>query len=377
MACFQRNLFPTTTLLTDPRPWDADVTIANGQWLALSNAPETIPLHAPTEEDPYDHRQLFTCTLPYAQQVPVRALLWHTNHAGGPRYIMLLASVPGGGLVTNRSLQASIGPPTSPKGICLAKAQLLRTLDPEFIDVVPIPASGEAALAIHLVPYLDHIGALHEFIVSPTQAGQPVTLRTIVSDDGAFGTPAASSIAPGAHIRGRWPQSNGRLRAGSPELAAIDVAAPCPEAGVQFAIGEPGPPVTPFPKGLDAIRYERQAGDTDGSLGGNKGLYGVDAEYTVYIANSADDYIFAAAYLRARNIPYAFFGATDNTAEEPPFFRTQGGVPEIRSSTPGAESVQIKVFSVPPGGPFPYTFRVAVGGAAGLPVNLQIMWKGQ
>lgn len=146
--------------------------------LIVSNAPETISVAEGANT-------LYKTTLQMGSGVStVRVYMWHLNISGEPLTFgvlatpQLFASVRAG----RKIVQNGIFPDLSVPGICLAGAQLYRTLEP-----LPVPGfiTGETLLFEATTPNNGLLGAVLEFDVDASTA--PVMdFRTALKLNGSY-----------------------------------------------------------------------------------------------------------------------------------------------------------------------------------------------
>lgn len=216
------------------------------------------------------------------------------------------------------------------------------------------------------------IGAVVEFsigeVVFPTQVDIRVTVTDSPSNWGPYTAPISMNEPPvpppglphPLHYRGWWPYHTIHLANTISTVDACDAS----QVG-QFVIGG----------GADRTAFANND-PFYGSIPGNPGLYGVNADYTFPVNNKCEENRNVYCYLRARNVgpEGKFWGAAAIGGF------TNLGVDKIRYTRPtGDPDPLLNLCSLNEGGPIsvpagtiqpvPYVLKFASGGSAEMPVN--------
>ncbi|MCH8275176.1 MAG: hypothetical protein IH851_10335 [Armatimonadetes bacterium] len=369
--------------------WASGVS-SNNRALVVSNWPETIELEWPDEADqegeiPFP-AQLYRCEIPLPQsgELEFRLFLWHVNATGSQKYfhivLRMLEGTPAE-VVEHRS-EFGIQDPISATGICLAKVHLFGGTNWVNRPGGDIPTNGELGLPLGGYEVVEDgpqgngfIGAIHEFKVrktgqAPPEQNEKIELRTVISPSPTdFGLPSLQPLSwqPEKHIRGSWAYSDILVESA---VGAIDVnAGPFPRTSFRIA---------QVPDGKDYVLFKKRGlsdpwgDDTWGTALGNRGLYGVNATYKIYVKNSGQDkhldsYIRGASLEIPPDYLPRYLGAISRLVAP-----VNVGVPPLRRWMDGqnveqAEKVPIASQTVFGSTSTVLEFPNAVAGSAGLP----------
>ncbi len=262
----------------------------------------------------------------------VRAYLWHLNEAGRPLQVGLQVE---GAEIERRTGAALIHPNYYHVGMELARFHL-------FGEGGPVPPS-------HIVPNRRLLGALCE-VQMIGEPGAAFTLQSYASSEDApvpdFASPCAELQV---HPRGGWPFSSLCARPGE----AINVA-----GTTEIGLCESGGPD-------QEVFGEAASSLHDGPSRTNRGLWGVDARYSLELTNPSDRDLEVVAEIVARNTGGVFHGAIH---AEPSGIR--GIIPPLEHGR--KNGVQVPLAAVPAGASIDAEVRIAFGGAATLPATLRI-----
>lgn len=161
------------------------------------------------------------------------------------------------------------------------------------------------------------------------------------------------------HHRGRWPYSDTLVL--SPVISPV---AALEWRRLSISYWDPDPPE---PRSADALMFECQTADQYCIEPGNRGLFGVNANYGIQISAAGTHWV--SCWLRARNTGSFYQGAAYDLDEPDPELRKKA-VPPIdlvpfREGVQWLENLQIS-------GPTTIVLPNATGGAATLPCELLI-----
>jgi hypothetical protein len=325
--------------------------------LVLSNNPETI-----AAADTTTARNLYKIEwlIPDSGVLNFRVMLWNGHAAAVTRNIIIRVGFRtfGGTVTAHKSISQIVRLGNLYQaGTCCAIAQVQGTLDPDD-GPINIPVGQERDVKVYAVPGVGvepfYACAVHEFAVLGNP-GDFVRIRTLVSPNttrGAYDDPVLNTV--GTHPRGSWPYSSLFVEAGAPiDLSDPDIS------NVTFQVAALG--------GKDANLYVLGNHDPWGHPAtGNKGLYGVNAQYHVMFTNSQPQISYLwRAYLVPANTGFKYWGALDPKIVRP-------------MSTPGTDEDgnRVLIGEATTGPLLPNLHvKVATGGAAGTPVNIFCEWS--
>lgn len=351
--------------------WTHSATISD-RILFVSNSPEQIGVIGSTPI-------LYRAKLPFPLTgvLRLRVWLWHLRLPGSPEHVYIGCKVTGAGLSGNLTQHRSItgvggvGQPYGSLevlGRCLAKAQLFGTLDTAANHLLPLGTN--LALASYDVPVTNDPttnpivrGAIHEFQVE-AEYGSFLDVWTAAGDSTLPNVTAGAAPAD-AHIRGVWPACGQAFASTGP----IDIQPGGVSEKANYYLCKNS--------GIESTLYTAAAADALNSsyaaqcpASTNKGLYGVDLNYTLQLTNgqpSASAKGFTS--IRCRNTSRWYAGAFEAWLENPS--PAQLGIPRIEYGTP-LSGVQVGASVVNAGETKPFTFRLTNAGAATLPACVQV-----
>jgi hypothetical protein len=360
MGCGQQDWTPDNFTGTDvsPTAWHS-AEYTNNRVLVLSNNPEIVPSTVAKVLT-----TLYKCewVVPEGDVWYGRVFLWHGNDYPGTRTVDIRVSIAdaNGGVTTHRSIaKVQKKGALYDTGMCCAKAQLMATLDND--STFYLTAGVEQDLAAYdvggpIVPGEQvFVGTVHDFAIS-APAGSTVRVRTLITPDSSRGT-FDDSVTPavGTHPRGSWQASSILVTLRN----SIDVGQ-SQTGRASFRIAGPG--------GKDAEKYVRRPLTEDPHAvpaSGNKGLYGVNATYSLSIVDSVEgDSKHVTGVLRTE-LPtdlVKYWGALDGG--------TVVGVPPIYEKV-----IKFVDAHVSRDAGLVVNEANATGGGAELPVRLHFEWE--
>ncbi len=355
----------------------------HGTALVVSNAPETISSQSPISGLGYGtlYKGSVQIVADLAQVATIRFYMWHVNATPVPLdFAILLQRVDGGPAVTlspiRRQIRVDETNDLSIPGICLAKSQLFKTLDP--VSGSLLVGASEVLAWSDTVASSRVLGVVYEFDL-PLGMSATLQVRTVASQTSYFGTPVDNPIQERdpleseTHVRGWWPRNYIVLPANTLPFDVSRFSAGT--TIIECSVCERNGPELDVSQG-----FGHQPPDIHGTANGDIGCYGADLTYRFLVENTNDQYWEKAfVYVRTRNNtgpPGKYWGAARITS---PVLYNGFGVPVLyyyppqHTNHPNFVSlVQVGELLIPPGGPLNLDVAVANGGAAPLPVNLLV-----
>lgn len=368
MSCSQPNHARGDTWIapgTGNYPAHATPDTLTSPWLVVSNSPEQITSSLAVPANLYKNSVKLAAGSPRR----IRFFIWHRNMVEDvpdiARYMILALSVTSGTAVMSDPRSESQIPHDDAglkdAGICIAKAHLYGSMGKLPISG-PITTS-ERIVASFLLSQTNWSACAVIEITFTASEDCSLLLRTAATTSlnplliGDWSTPVA---AHDEHIRGTWPYSGGFCD------SVITIEACDNEALPQFEIANHN--------GADVALFLSQPGDTFATPEGNNGLYGANMSYEFTVANKCPDDKQAYCFLRARNVGLEgkFWGAGivvpfENRGIDK--IRFQGIDPPILnccSLNDGGGPITVPALTILP---VSKVLRLAIGGAAELPVN--------
>jgi hypothetical protein len=238
-----------------------------------------------------------------------RVFFWHINAANKTLTFGLRLHLDAGTAVVGsirRDVRNEPFTDLSVPGVCLAKAQLLGTLN-SVSGTIALSTSSALAWSATVPDTTTAgqlIGCVMEFTVTGLSGGaSKLSVRTFCTDSSDQGTFADAVATAPAHVRGWWPRSSMKIKmkpdgrfefnpAGSPRLVATGV---CETDGPEHSVDD----------GFGLQTGTGHEHDRD-----NLGAYGVDLVYVCVLKNTSESESGKCfVSLRSRNTGGKYFGA--------------------------------------------------------------------